>query len=131
MHEHRIESSGRLAVVTEHSLHNLLLFNQKSPHNAFTHTATAARTTIGTRDSLVTLGHTRVFAGAKCSNAWELDTTVAAARGLGGFLEVQVHEFTARRLDDASAVGRRVVSQTASVSNTLHHYDRTSKMPRC
>ena len=105
---------------SEHSHHQLLLFDQESSHDSFTHTLCTSWSSVRTRHGLLGSWQCRKDLGSDGFHATELLFTVTTFGCSTGLLCVQVDEFTSRCLRDTTAVGFGVVGETTAEYQTSH-----------
>lgn len=101
-----------------------ILGNQRAcwqPHKPLSHTGGTESSSIGSADMLLSLLESPQSVRTDGSNALESIRAVSALGSLPSLLDVLDNNLASRGLDLLDLVGERVVGQTASVGDSLHH----------
>lgn len=93
----------------ENLLDNLLLLNKESTDNLLLDAVGAERATVGTVDSLLGVGDSRVLLGSQGSKTGESNSTFAALGSGGVLLDVKVSEVATGGLNNLDLVRSSVV----------------------
>lgn len=111
----------RLSLSLEHVLDDLGLLDEEGTHDAHAHASRASRTTVSTRNRLLTLRDGAVLARAVRLDAAQVRVAVTALGDSAALLNVQVSQVSTRRLDDLSASRLGVVGVALAEGDTLSH----------